>query len=69
MVTASAPDDKVGSGPAEQITEVARKLLVTLSRQEIPMTPENYRVWFEYTIGSTPAMNMAAIDTVPAATA
>ena len=57
MVTASAPDDKVGSGPAEQITEVARKLLVTLSRQEIPMTPENYRVWFEYTIGSNPKMN------------
>jgi diguanylate cyclase len=28
-----------------------------MSRQEIPVTPENYRVWFEYTIGSNPELN------------
>ena len=56
-MTASSPDDQAGSGSTDQITEVARKVLLTLSRQEIPVTPENYRVWFEYTIGSTPDLN------------
>lgn len=55
-MTASSSENKAGSGPTEQITEVARKVLLTLSRKEIPLTPENYRVWFEYTIGSTPAL-------------
>ena len=56
-MTASSPDKKADSGPPDQTTEVARKVLLTLSRQEIPVTPENYRVWFEYTIGSSPDLN------------
>ena len=56
-MTASSTDNKAGSNPAEQITEVARKVLLTLSRQEIPVTPENYRLWFEYTLGSSPDLN------------
>jgi diguanylate cyclase len=32
-------------------------VLLTLSRQEIPVTPENYRVWFEYMIGSNVELN------------
>jgi diguanylate cyclase len=56
-VTDSSPDSKTECGPADQVTEVARKVLLTLSRQEIPVTPENYRVWFEYTIGSSPELN------------
>ena len=53
-MTAPSPENKAGSGPTDQTTEVARKVLLTLSRQEIPVTPENYRVWFEYTVGSSP---------------
>jgi diguanylate cyclase len=33
-------------------TEIARKVLVTMSRYEIPVTPPNYQVWFAYTVGS-----------------
>jgi len=56
-VTDSSSDNKTESAPPDQIIEVARKVLLTLSREEIPVTPENYRIWFEYTIGSTPALN------------
>ena len=56
-MTASSGENRTGSGSTDQITEVARKVLLSLSRQEIPVTPENYQVWFEYTIGSTPALN------------
>ncbi len=56
-MTPSSPDSETGSGPADHITEVARKVLLTLSRQEISVTPENYRVWFEYMIGSNPDLN------------
>jgi diguanylate cyclase len=38
-------------------TEIARKVLLTMSRHGIPVTPENYQVWFEYTIGSRPELN------------
>jgi diguanylate cyclase len=41
----------------EYSNEIARKALLTLSRQHIPVTPENYRVWFEYTIGSHAELN------------
>jgi diguanylate cyclase len=43
--------------PSEDTGEIARKVLLTLSRQKIPVTPENYRVWFEYTIGSNVELN------------
>lgn len=56
-MTDSSPESKTESGQADQVTEVARKVLLTLSRQEIPVTPENYRVWFEYTTGSSPELN------------
>lgn len=62
-MTASSTENKAGSGPTDHIIEVARKVLLTLSRQEIPVTPENYRVWFEYTIGSSPHLNKE-IDTL-----
>jgi diguanylate cyclase len=56
-VTDSSSDKNGEPGSTDQITEVARKVLRSLSRQEIPVTPENYQVWFEYTLGSTPALN------------
>jgi diguanylate cyclase len=49
--------------PSGDITEIARRVLLTLSRQEIPVTPENYQVWFEYMIGSNPELNKE-IDTL-----
>ncbi len=30
---------------------MARKVLLTMSRREIPVTPENYRLWYEYVLG------------------
>ncbi len=52
----TSPGSETGGGPSDYIMEVARKVLLTLSRQGIPVTPENYRVWFEYTTGSTQAL-------------
>ena len=43
--------------PPEYSNEIARRALLTLSRQQIPVTPENYRVWFEYTSGSHAELN------------
>jgi diguanylate cyclase len=43
--------------PSEYSNEIARRALLTLSRQQIPVTPDNYRVWFEYTIGSHAELN------------
>jgi len=34
------------------VTEIARKVILSMSRQGISLTPENYRVWYEYVIGS-----------------
>ena len=30
------------------ITEIARKVIPFLSKKGIPLTPKNYRIWFEY---------------------
>ena len=32
--------------------EVAKKVLLNMGQKEIPLTPENYQIWFEYCAGS-----------------
>ncbi len=51
-MTSCSPKSEMPAECSDDITEIARKVLLTLSRQEISVTPENYRVWFEYMIGS-----------------
>lgn len=34
------------------VAEVARKVLLNMGQKEIPLTPENYCVWFEHCAGS-----------------
>jgi diguanylate cyclase len=36
------------------ITEIARKVIPFLSQKGIPLTPKNYRIWFEYFSGVMP---------------
>jgi len=56
-VATSTSNDEKRDDPTNDVTEIVRKVLLTMSRQDIPVTPENYRVWFEYTIGSNPELN------------
>jgi diguanylate cyclase len=45
-----------GRDPNNEVTEIARKVILTMARLKIPMSPENYWVWFEYTTGSNEAL-------------
>lgn len=40
----------------DNITAVARKVLLMMSKYEIPLYPENYMVWFDYVIGANKEM-------------
>jgi diguanylate cyclase len=40
------------------VTEIARKVILTMSRQGISLTPENYRVWYEYVTGSREELSL-----------
>jgi diguanylate cyclase len=37
--------------PKDQIAQVAKNVMLTLSERKIPMIPENYLVWFDYFVG------------------
>lgn len=43
-------NDKKRAGNLQVITDIARKVIVKMSQNRIPLTPENYLVWFEYFI-------------------
>lgn len=32
--------------------QIAKRVILKMAEWEIPMTPENYKVWFEYSVGS-----------------
>lgn len=51
-MTYCSAESEMRTASSSDTTEIARNVLLTLSRQEISVTPENYRVWFEYMIGS-----------------
>ena len=33
-------------------TAIAKRLLSKMAKWKVPLTPENYHLWFEYSIGS-----------------
>ena len=41
--------------------EIAKKIILTTAERSIPLTPENYHVWFEYFLGSNKEL-ASAID-------
>ncbi len=43
-------------------TEIARKIIPFLSQKGIPLTPKNYRIWFEYFSGIMPDIKEALDD-------
>ena len=63
MIIISTADTKIGnkarrfymSEAASELkttAEVAKKVLLNMGQREIPLTPENYQIWFEYCAGS-----------------
>ncbi len=42
--------------PINEITDIARKVIPTMARYDVPMSPENYRIWFEAMTGSNPEL-------------
>lgn len=36
-----------------------REAIPKMSQLNIPLTPENYHVWYEYTMGGSPELNKA----------
>lgn len=40
------------ASPLNTTKEIAKNVLLRMSEHAIPLTPENYHVWFEYCIGS-----------------
>ncbi len=63
-----ASDSETPPGPDSPVTEVARKVLLTMSRRQIPLTPENYQVWFAYVTGSRPGLTREIDERVAAGT-
>ena len=51
MATSTSNDEERDKA-TNDVTEIVRKVLLTMSRHEIPVTPENYRLWFDYMVGS-----------------
>ncbi|MEW6439871.1 MAG: diguanylate cyclase [bacterium] len=48
----ASPEPNDGGPDLDYTAEVARKAIPTMARFRIPLTPDNYRVWFEYLTGS-----------------
>jgi len=42
-------------------SEIAKKIILTTAEKSIPLTPENYHIWFEYFLGSNKELT-GAID-------
>jgi diguanylate cyclase len=43
-------------GPADPVSDIARKVILTMSRNDVPLSPENYWVWFDYVTGRNQAL-------------
>lgn len=43
-------------GTDDQVLVIARKAILNMSNHRISMTPDNYRTWFEYLVGSNAAL-------------
>lgn len=51
--TPVAPGTEAGpDASADQVSEIARKVILTMSRLSVPLCPENYWIWYDYVTGS-----------------
>src|SRR5210317_264741 len=41
------------------VTEIAKNVILNAAKRSIPLTPENYHVWFEYFLGSNQELKTA----------
>jgi diguanylate cyclase len=48
--------EPVGDMDVEYATTVADRAIRSMSQQSVPATPTNFSVWFEYAMGSSPAL-------------
>ena len=58
-----------GTTPAtspKSVADIAKKVIVITAEKSVPLTPENYHVWFEYFLGTNQELT-AAIDELIAA--
>jgi diguanylate cyclase len=55
-------EDSMANVSNEKLVKTAnllREAIPKMSQLNIPLTPENYHVWYEYTMGSSPELNKA----------
>lgn len=52
-----------GKTKLKKTASLLREAIPKMSQLDIPLTPENYHVWYEYTMGSDPQLNVT-IDTL-----
>jgi len=41
---------------ARPVAEIAKNVILNAAERSIPLTPENYQVWFEYFLGANPKL-------------
>ena len=41
------------------VTEIAKNVILNAAERSIPLTPENFHVWFEYFLGSNKELKVA----------
>jgi len=49
-------DDLFGDMDVEYATTVADRAIRSMSQQSVPVTPGNFSVWFDYAMGTSPAL-------------
>ena len=47
------------SAQLEKTANLLREAIPIMSKHNIPLTPENYHVWYKYTMGGNPGLNKA----------
>lgn len=47
----------VYEGDSRPVVETAKKVLTRMSQMRVPVTPENYHVWFEHISGANPELS------------
>jgi diguanylate cyclase len=48
--------DSIGDMDVEYATTVADRAIRSMSQQSVPSTPSNFAVWFDYAMGTSPAL-------------
>jgi len=46
-------------GSSRSVTEIAKNVILNAAERSIPLTPENFHVWFEYFLGSNKELKTA----------